>query len=310
MTQFEVPIAFLVFNRPDTTALVFEEIRRIKPLKLLVVADGPRADRPGEAEKCAAVRSIVEQVDWPCEVLNNYAETNMGCKRRVSSGLDWVFELVEEAIILEDDCLPDRSFFSYCERLLDHYRHDERIMHIGGANFQCGLTRGDGSYYYSHLNHIWGWATWRRAWKYYDVNMSSYPLFCKQHHMDNILPHKGMRRAWLRSFSSVFASQLDTWDYQWTYAIWQQNGLSIIPNVNLVTNIGFGSDATHTSDSDNPFAATPAASHGDLVHPRFMVPDRVADEYTFRAITRITPRRLLAKYRKQVIFRLYGRTYG
>lgn len=308
MPPFEVPIAFLIFNRPDSTALVFEEIRRIRPIKLLVVADGPRSDHPGEAEKCAKVRSVIERVDWPCVVLKNYAETNLGCKKRVSSGLDWVFEQVEEAIVIEDDCVPDQSFFSFCESLLAHYRYDERIMHIGGANFQGGITRGDGSYYFSRLNHVWGWATWRRAWKYYDVNMSSYPLFREHYHLDNILPHKGMSRAWSRSFSTVFANQMDTWDYQWTYAMWQQNGLSIIPNGNLISNIGFGSDATHTRDNANPFSFTLASPHGDLVHPRFVLPDRAADEYTFRATSRITPHGRLAQYLKQVISRLIGRS--
>lgn len=308
MPPFEVPIVFLVFNRPDSTALVFEEIRRIKPRKLLVVADGPRSDRPEDAEKCAKVRSVVEQVDWPCEVIKNYAESNMGCKTRVSSGLDWVFDQVEEAIILEDDCIPDQTFFSFCERLLAYYRDDERIMHIGGANFQGGIRRGDGSYYFSRLNHVWGWATWRRAWKHYDVAMSTYPHFHEQRHLDTILPHTVMRHAWSRSFSALFANQIDTWDYQWTYAIWQQNGLSIIPNVNLISNIGFGGDATHTRDDDNRFSATPASSHGDLVHPQFVVPDRAADEYTFKETTQISPQRRLAQNLKQMIFRLIGRT--
>lgn len=302
MPPFEVPIVFLVFNRPDSTALVFEEIRRIKPRKLLVVADGPRSDRPGDVEKCTNVRSVIEQVDWPCEVIKNYAESNMGCKRRVASGLDWVFDQVDEAIILEDDCLPDKSFFTFCEQLLAYYRYDERIMHIGGVNFQFGAIRGDGSYYFSHLNHVWGWATWKRAWKFYDVDMTSYPNFCEYYNLKNVLPDKKMQGAWLESFKQVYDNQLDTWDYQWTYAIWQQNGLSITPNANLVSNIGFGCGATHTIDSDNPFADVSLESIIDLVHPMFMVPDLAADEFTFRAQTRINP----SKY-FQWIKRQFGR---
>jgi hypothetical protein len=309
MPPFEVPIVFLIFNRPDTTARVFEEIRRIKPVKLLVIADGPRANHPGEAEKCDRVRAVIDWVDWPCDVLKNYADFNMGCKNRVSSGLDWVFEQLEEAIILEDDCVPDQSFFGFCEKLLHYYRDDERIMHIGGANFQNGLTRGDGSYYFSRLNHIWGWATWKRAWKFYDVTMGSYPLFCKQHNIDGILPHKGMRRAWLHNFLLVFTGQLDTWDFQWTYAVWQQSGLSIIPNVNLITNVGFGHDATHTCDSDDPLASIPVARHGELVHPRFVVPDRVADEYTFTA-TRVAPRQPLVRFLKWFKLLFGGRIHA
>lgn len=152
--RLTTPVAFLVFNRPDTTIRVFEEIRRARPPKLLVVADGARADRPGEAEKCAQVRAIVEQVDWECGVLKNYADDNMGCKRRISSGLDWVFANVEEAIILEDDCLPHPSFFRFCEELLRRYRDDERVMMISGDNFQFGKKRTDYSYYFSKYPHI------------------------------------------------------------------------------------------------------------------------------------------------------------
>jgi hypothetical protein len=165
MIQWHVntPIAFFIFNRPDTTARVFEAIRQAQPSKLLVVADGPRSTRPGEAEKCAATRAIIDQVDWECEVLTNYSDVNLGCRHRVSSGLDWVFEQVEEAIILEDDCLPHPTFFRFCEELLEWYRHDHRIVAISGDNFQNGHQSGEFSYYFSRYVHIWGWATWRRG---------------------------------------------------------------------------------------------------------------------------------------------------
>ena len=166
------PIVFLIFNRPDTTKRVFEAIRQAKPKKLLVVADGPRDDRQGEAEKCAAVRSIIDTVDWDCKVLTNYADVNLGCGLRVSSGLDWVFEQVEEAIILEDDCLPHPSFFPFCEEMLDLYRHDERIMHIAGTNSLEEWKSDVQSYHFSYTGGIWGWATWQRAWKYYHFKMS------------------------------------------------------------------------------------------------------------------------------------------
>jgi hypothetical protein len=161
--QLTTPVAFLIFNRPDTTAKVFEAIRQAKPPKLLVVADGPRPDRPDDIEKCKAARGVVEQVDWDCEVLRNYSDVNLGCKKRVSSGLDWVFNTVEEEIILEDDCLPHPTFFRFCEELLDYYRHDERIMVISGDNFQFGRNCTEYSYYFSRYNHCWGWSTWRRS---------------------------------------------------------------------------------------------------------------------------------------------------
>ena len=280
MTQFEVPIAFLVFNRPDTTARVFEEIRRIKPLKLLVVADGPRADRPGEAEKCAAVRSIVEQVDWPCEVLKNYAETNMGCKRRVSSGLDWVFELEEEAIILEDDCMPHPTFFSFCKDLLEKYREDERVAMISGDNFQFGHRRTLYSYYFSRYPHIWGWASWRRAWRLYDVKMSLWPEIMTDGWLQDIFPRKKIAHFWKDNFSCTYDGKIDTWDHQLTFAIAVNGGLCIVPDRNLVSNIGFGADATHTKQGSR-FAEVPVETMKfPLCHPPFLIRDVTADERT------------------------------
>ncbi len=154
--QVETPVAFLVFNRPDLTARVFAEIAKVRPKKLLVVADGPRPKRPEDSEKCAAVRSIIDQADWDCEVLKNYSDTNLGCRHRVSSGLNWVFDTVDRAIILKDDVLPHPTFFRFCDELLDRYADDERVGAICGCNFQDGMKRGPCSYYFSRYNHVWG----------------------------------------------------------------------------------------------------------------------------------------------------------
>lgn len=286
MVGFHVPVVLFVFNRPDTTKLVFECIRKLRPSKLLIVADGPREGREGEAEKCDVVRAIVDQVDWPCDLLKNLSSINLGCRVRVSSGLDWVFENVDEAIILEDDCLPDPSFFLFCQHLLDYYRNDERIMHIGGANFQQGTKRGDGSYYFSRFCHIWGWATWKRAWKHYDVSMKLFPHFRQAEYISAIIPDKGMQATLMRDFERVHNNLIDTWDFQWTHAVYSQNGLAIIPNVNLVSNVGFGTGATHTHDADNLFANTPAESLTNVVHPTFVVPDATADHYTYSVAMR------------------------
>ena len=170
--QLSIPVAFIIFNRPDTTARVFEEIRRAQPPQLLVIADGPRLNHPEDVEKCAAARAIIEQVDWDCKVLRDFAESNMGCKQRVSSGLDWVFGTVQEAIILEDDCLPHPTFFQFCQELLKHYRDDTRIMAINGTNV-LGKWKADiQDYHFSYHGGVWGWASWRRAWEYYDASMS------------------------------------------------------------------------------------------------------------------------------------------
>lgn len=286
MTQFCVPVAFIIFNRPELTERVFQEIRRLKPQMLLVVADGPRSGKQGEAERCAATRTVIDQVDWPCTVLKNYSDANLGCRGRVSSGLDWVFEQVEEAIVLEDDCLPSPDFFSFCERMLERYRHDQRVMHIGGTNFQAGRKRGDGDYYFSRLTHIWGWATWRRAWRYYDVDLKRFPAFRKMAQIANTVPDQKMQDYWMKHFELIHRNEFDTWDFQWTFAVWHQNGLSVIPNENLISNLGFGSGATHTHDAYNIFAEMQVGSVDSYIAPSCVLPEVAADYFTFETMTK------------------------
>lgn len=281
--QFEIPIVFIIFNRPDTTSLVFEEIRRIKPLKLLIVADGPRSDRAGEPEKCNRVRAIIEQVDWPCDVRKNYAATNLGCKLRVASGLDWVFDEVEEAIILEDDCLPHETFFPFCKELLSKYRNDDRVAMISGDNFQFGQHHNQYSYYFSRYPHIWGWATWRRAWRLYDLQMSSWPEFRNCGQLQHLLRRGPVISYWEKIFNKTFVGEIDTWDHQLTFAFMSSDRLCIMPNINLVSNIGFGSAATHTKRV-NMYAGMPMeAIEFPLHHPLSIVRDTAADERTENA---------------------------
>ena len=278
----KTPVALLIFNRPDLTERVFAEISRVKPSKLLVVADGSRADMPGELEKCERARKIIEGVDWDCEVLKNYSAVNMGCRARVSSGLDWVFENVEEAIILEDDCLPHPTFFRFCEEMLRKYRHDERIMSISGANFQFGRKRTKHSYYFSHYCIIWGWATWRRAWKKYDVTMSLWPEIKAGNWLHDIFQDKGVRKYWMDAFDGVYKGNIDTWDYQFEFACIVNNGLSIIPNRNLVSNIGFGADATRTRELCKVSSIPVEEIDFPLNDPPFVIRDKNADNFTER----------------------------
>ena len=169
------PILFLVFNRPDVTQRVFDAIRQARPPKLYIAADGPRKNKVGEVERCALVQEIVSQVDWPCEVSKLIRQENLGCKIAISSAIDWFFSKEPEGIILEDDCLPHPDFFPYCDELLERYRNNERVGMISGDNFQNGIKRGDGDYYFSQFCHIWGWASWARAWKKYDANLAQWP---------------------------------------------------------------------------------------------------------------------------------------
>jgi len=279
--QLTTPVALLIFNRPDTTARVFEAIRQAKPPKLLVVADGPRPNKPDDIEKCKAARAIVEGVDWDCEVLTNYSDVNLGCRKRVSSGLDWVFEMVEEAIILEDDCLPHPTFFRYCEEMLDYYRHDERIMVISGDNFQFGRKRTEYSYYFSRHNHCWGWATWRRAWKYYDNEMKLWTKIRDSKLLSSILEEPISERYWTKTFQATYENRINSWAHRWTFACWIQSGLTILPNVNLVTNIGFNQDATHTKNGIISLMANLPTQEikFPLNHPPFIIRDLQADGF-------------------------------
>lgn len=275
------PVVFLVFNRPDTTKKVFEAIRQAKPSKLFVIADGPRKHKPDDEEKCKMTRAIFDEIDWDCDVVKNFSDLNLGCGERVSSGLNWVFEMVEEAIILEDDCLPHPSFFQFCEELLEYYRHDERIFLISGNNFQFGKKRTEYSYYFSHHLHIWGWATWRRAWQYYDYDMLLWPVIRDNNWLKSRLDTAREQEYWTDIFERTYNKKINTWDYQWLFTYWTQNGLIILPKVNLVTNIGCRTDGTHTRWSKDPRANVPTEEMSfPLKHPPFVLRNLQADTFT------------------------------
>jgi len=263
------PVIFMIFNRPDTTRQVFEKIRAAKPEKLLVIADGPRANNPGEAAKCAAARTIINDVDWDCDVQRNFSETNMGCRLRVSSGITWAFEHVDKAVILEDDCVPSTSFFRFCAELLDRYESDERVMMISGNNHLFGLGAIADSYYFSRYARVWGWATWKRAWAKYDLNMTNWPEIRDRKLFDQFFPQLSERLYWKSHFDLVYRGKIDTWDYQWFYSMWANSGLCAMPARNLVRNIGLGrADSTHTTQ-DNAYSLLDAEELClPLTHPR------------------------------------------
>jgi hypothetical protein len=274
------PVALLIFNRPETTARVFEQVRRARPERLLVVADGPRSGIEGEAERCQAARAATEDVDWPCEVSREYADENLGCKRRVSSGISWVFDQVEEAIFLEDDCLPDGSFFAYCDELLERYRDNERVMHISGDNLGFG-RRGEASYFFSRYPHVWGWASWRRAWRHYDPDLNTWASDRERFLARFEDPDE--RRFWRRSWDGSASGEIDTWDYQWVFACIANEGLAINPNVNLVSNIGFAADSTHTQSDPGELSALPTGEmERPLRHPGAVERDEACDADTGR----------------------------
>jgi hypothetical protein len=277
-SRFETPILFIVFNRPDTTRRVFEEIRRIKPKQLFVAADGPRENRPGEKEKCEEVRKfIMDNVDWDCEVKTLFREKNLGCGKAVSPAITWYFQNVEQGIVLEDDCLPNPSFFSYCQELLDRYKDNKRVMHIAGAQFVPDFENG-ASYYFAKLMHCWGWAGWADRWQYYDFDLKSFT----EEKIKYFSPDKNVQKYWLNILRRLKRKEIDTWDYQWTFKIVEMNGLCVNPTKNLVSNIGFGEDSTHTPDKNNPLANMPTFEIKRMIHPDKIELDSTAVNYIYQ----------------------------
>lgn len=277
--NLDTPIVFIIYKRPDLTARVFEMIRQAQPSILFVVADGPSTHE--ESILCSRTRLVTEEIDWECEVFRDYSESNVGCRRRISSGLNWVFKQVEEAIILEDDCLPHPSFFEYCQYLLHYYRHDERVMVVSGNNFQDGQQRTPYSYYFSKYNHCWGWATWRRAWQHYGLDADKWVDFRDYGLLSSICPDPYELRYWTSIFDALFLrGEPDSWAYPWTFACWSQNGLTALPKVNLVSNIGFGDNATHTV-KQSPYANLKTEDIAFIQHPLFVTRHQEADQYTF-----------------------------
>lgn len=276
--SLNTPVIFLVFNRPDCTARTFAEIRKARPRQLLVVADGPRVSRPADVAACAETRRIVDEgIDWSCEVQRNYSDKNLGCAVRVSSGLVWAFSLVEEAIVLEDDCLPDASFFPFCEELLTKYRHDTRIGQICGTPFIVPEMARETSYIFSRYGPIWGWASWRRAWKYYDLQLHDWPKLRAMGGLSSVIHSRSELRWRSNLYDSLHAGPPGTWDFQWGYAKISQYMLSVIPCHNLIENIGFGSEATHTYGKHS--AGLPVkALLTPLVHPSWVLPDSEFDK--------------------------------
>ncbi|WP_276365528.1 nucleotide-diphospho-sugar transferase [Chryseolinea sp. H1M3-3] len=281
--QFNVPILFLVFNRPSTTTVVFEAIRKIKPSKLYLAADGPRQHKDGEQQKCEEVRKIITAIDWPCQVKKLFREENLGCGKGVSSGITWFFEHEPEGIILEDDCVPDLTFFPYCEELLDRYRNDKRIMEISGNNiWTTPSTAPAYSYSFSNHNGIWGWASWRRAWNHYDYEMKIYPTIKNKGYLEKTFNSIYERDYFKFVFERTYLFPHITWDYQWELIKRINTGLTIVPSINMVENIGFGTDATNTTNVDNPATRLQSAPMiFPLKHPPYMVVDAEADRQAF-----------------------------
>ena len=276
--NFNTPVLFLIFNRPHFTKKVFEAIREAQPTQLFIAADGPRQNRDEEKALCDKTREIASSIDWNCEVKTLFRDQNLGCGIAVSTAISWFFSHVEQGIILEDDCLPSASFFPFCEEILSLYKNDSRITSVCGANLLGKWQRGSDSYFFSREAGIWGWATWKRAWDQYDYFVTRWKpeimdIFKMQ--FDNPV-HRDM---YVRVLDKIVATkQAPTWDYQWIFSVIINSCFGIIPNVNLISNIGFGEHSTHTSKDDSNLGNLPVYNiHFPMSHPLLIMVDREFD---------------------------------
>ncbi len=282
-SKLTTPVLFLVFNRPSTTQVVFEAIRKAKPTKLYIAADGPRKGKAGELEKCMEVRAIATSIDWECEVKKLFREENLGCGKGVSSAITWFFENEPEGIILEDDCVPNSSFFPYCAELLERYRNDQRVMEISGNTIRPEkFNQGKFSYSFSNHNGIWGWASWRRAWDLYDYEMTKYKEIKEKGYLTKTYNSIFEENYFNWVFERTYLFPHITWDYQWEFVKRINSALTIMPQKNMVINIGFGADATSTTKSNTPSGNLKSeALSFPLKHPPFMMVDAEADKQAF-----------------------------
>lgn len=287
MQEYKVKtaIAMLIFNRPENTRKVFEQVRKVKPSKLFIIADGPRENKEDDKLKCKQTREIFNNIDWNCEVYKNFSEVNLGCAKRGATGFSWVFDNVEECIFLEDDCLPNITFFRFCDELLEKYRNDTRIMLISGTNQLGKWEKSKYSYHFSKFGGIWGWASWKRAWKYYDFDIKLW----NDKNIKNILRQRLNFFQYI-SRKSIYDdiynkdATFSSWAYQWGFSRIVQSGLAISPKVNLITNIGAGKDATNTKKASAVSNLKSYEIEFPLRHPPYIIVD---DEYDKKMYNKI-----------------------
>lgn len=270
----KIPILVIAFNRPDVTRMLVERIKSARPEKVYIACDGYRDSVEGEEGKVSEVRQIAESLQSVCEIECLYQEKNIGCKAGVVAALNWFFSFEERGIILEDDCLPSTSFFRYCECLLKKYEDDMRVWHIGGTTFR--EYRKEESYRFTAYAGVWGWATWRNRWLYYEESMNDYKTLEWRHAVKR---YDLAQSFWNKNLDKVATKKIDTWDYQWLYTMWINRGLAIAPNTNLISNMGFGNNATHTTDGYSHLAALKISEIGALKHPKSVKRDKRSDGY-------------------------------
>lgn len=272
-------VLFLTFNRLDTTKQVFEQIKIAKPPKLYLASDGPRKNKKDEAETVKTVRNwLLENINWDCEVKTLFRDENLGCGKAVSSAITWFFEQEEDGIILEDDCLPNQSFFKYCEELLDYYKDNKNVWVISGDQFVEDYNN-NASYYFAKIMHCWGWASWADRWKHYQFDLKDYD----EKVINNVSEKKYIQKYWLNILNTMKEHKVDTWDYQWALEIIKHNGFCINPSVNLVSNIGLV--GTHYENAEkNPMMNLPTFEIEKIIHPNKVEFDIPAVNYIYEKV--------------------------
>ncbi len=287
--QLDTPILFLTYKRFGTSELVFESIKRVKPKKLYFVSNAPKNNDLEEFEKILKVRSLINQIDWDCDVKTLFREEYLEVKQSITLSISWFFSLEEKGIILEDDCVPSLSFFTFCQELLNFYENNTEVYSIGGCCFFEDLNLPDNEYRFSKHAYIWGWATWRRAWLKYDLNMVEWPEFKNSNSFKSIFKNILVRYYWIRIFNLVYTSKINTWDYQWLYSIWLNDGITIIPNRNLISNVGFGLDSNFTHDNNSLEANMKVSEvRFPLNHFEGKIINKLEQEYVEKYIYRIS----------------------
>ncbi len=275
----KLAITVIIFNRSDYLGKVFKSIKEYKPNKIFIVADGPRKGVITDQEECKITRLKVEKlIDWECIVYRNYSEINLGCGSRIKSGLDWVFSIVESSIILEDDCVASFPFYGFCEEMIQKYKDDKRIMHISGNNFTPEFNPDYGNYFFSKYGHIWGWATWSRAWKLMDYEMKYWLTIKKRQTLRSLFSLKEYQY-FEKIFNTYYYDIQRPWGQRWFYSRMINNGLSIVPNNNLVSNVGIvgthsqSKNIAHYRETDSNFLVT--------LHPDFVIADSIYEKKHF-----------------------------
>lgn len=284
--QFEVPVLLCIFNRPEKIKRVLSELLKIQPKYLFIAADGPRLGNSSDVLNTTLARNAINGINWDCEIKTLYQEKNLGCRRGMTAAIDWFFENVESGIILEDDCIPHESFFKYAEELLNKYQSDERVMSIGAQHFHGASHQLTSSYFFSKFVHCWGWATWRRSWDKHDHEMACWTQLRNSDWLLQIGNGSRLfKKYWENIFDRCDSGEIDSWAYRWTLSCWSQGGLSILPSKNLVTNIGFDNQATHTSRGNSVTENLPLeAMEFPLKHPYIISADYAADLWTAKHV--------------------------